>query len=313
MATCKYTLISCPKECRDDKNEITHFMRKDLDKHLENDCLNRDHECEYCGEKGTYAHITQVHDNTCEKKIVPCPNTDCTKIIQRRNTKKHLDKCGYSEIPCKYQRLGCEMKIMRKDMPAHENDDKLHLCMALDEVAAMKEEIATIKQRIVQEDSIKVLGNGASLTFALTGFAKKKDDNALFIGSTFYSSQKGYHMRIELCANGDGTGKGTHVSSYVRILKGKYDDEINWPFVANITCEILNQLEDRNHDKKIISINKELNAVIGSSWGYPEACPHSKLAHDPVKNTQYLMDDTLYFRVSVDIPDHKPWLQCTTN
>ena len=30
-------LVPCPKECKDDKNEIAHFMRKDLDKHLENE------------------------------------------------------------------------------------------------------------------------------------------------------------------------------------------------------------------------------------------------------------------------------------
>jgi hypothetical protein len=39
-------------------------------------------------------------------------------------------------------------------------------------------------------------------------------------------------------------------------------------------------------------------------WGCSGFIAHSKLAHDPLKNTKYLKDDTLYFRVS----DHKPWL-----
>ena len=73
VAICEFTLVPCTNGCKDNKNEIAHFMKKDLDKHLEN-CPNRDHKCEYCGEKGTYAHITQVHDNICEEKIVPCPN-----------------------------------------------------------------------------------------------------------------------------------------------------------------------------------------------------------------------------------------------
>ena len=102
MAKCKFTLLPCPKQCKDNENKIAHIMRKDLDKHLENDCPNRDHECEHCGKKGTYAHITQDHDNTCEKKIIPCPNADCTKTIQRENAKRHLEECNYSEIPCKY-------------------------------------------------------------------------------------------------------------------------------------------------------------------------------------------------------------------
>ena len=317
MVTCEFTLFFCPKECKDDENKIAHFMRKDLHNHLENDCPNRDHKCEYCGEKGTYAHITQVHDDTCEKKIVPCPNAGCTKTIQRKKVKRHLAKCVYSEIPCKYQRLGCDVKMMRRDMPAHEEDDKLHLHMALDKVINMEEEITTMKQQIVtmkqqrEDDATKVLRNGASLTFELTGFAKKKDDNK-FSSSTFYSSPKGYHMRIDVYANGNGTGMGTHLSIYVRILKGKYDDKINWPLVGKVTCEILNQLEDNNHFIRIIQMNQEDNTLVKKCWGYYKTCPHAELSHDPVMNTQYLKDDTLYFRVSVDIPDHKPWLECTT-
>ena len=302
VATCEFTLVPCPKQCKDNENE---FMKKNLDKHLENDCPNRDHECKYCGEKGTYAHITQVHDNTCEKKMVPCPNADCTKTIQRRNAKRHIEECDYSEIPCKYQRIGCDVKMMRKDKPAHEEDDKLHLHMALEKVVNMEEEIITMKQQR-EEDARR---NGASLTFELKGFSEKKDDNNQFNSPTFYSSPKGYHMRINVYANGDGTYMGTHVSAFVRILKGKYDDAINWPLVGKVTFEILNQLEDKNHEIIIVEMDKEDNTVVGSCWG--NGIAHSELSHDPIKNTQYLKDNTLYFRVSVDIPDHKPWLECT--
>ena len=302
MAKCKFTLVVCPKECKDDNNEIAHFMRKDLDKHLENDCPNRDYKCELCGEKGTYAHITQVHDNTCEKKIVPCPNPTCVETIQRRNAKRHLEECGYSEIQCKYQRLGCDVKMMRKDIPSHEDEDKLHLHMALDKVTTMD---AIIKKHII------TLGEGNSLTFKFREFQKMKDSNGRFCSPTFYCLD-GYHMKVQVLANGNGGAKGTHVSVYVHILKGKYDAELNWPFAGNVTVQILNQLEDKNHEELILN-TKEIYMVVGKGWGRPEFISHSELAHDPFKNTQYLKDDTLYFRVSVDIPDHKPWLQCTTN
>jgi hypothetical protein len=32
---------------------------------------------------------------------------------------------------------------------------------------------------------------------------------------------------------------------------------------------------------------------------------HSELNHDPVNNTQYLMDDTLFFRVTMEAADYK--------
>ena len=300
MDTCDFILLPCPNECKNEDDEIQYFTRNVVPVHSMVDCPNRDHTCEHCGEKGTFIHITQIHGNTCEKKVVTCPNRSCTERLERQSIPHHLIKCGYSEIPCKYQNLGCDVKMMRKDMPVHEEDDKLHLRMALDEVTTMKQ------QR--EEDALR---NGASLTFELTGFAKKKDDNYEFKSSTFYSSPKGYRMRIHVYANGHASGKGTHVSAYAHILKGKYDDIIQWPLVGKVTCEILNQLEDKNHFNLIMNMG-ETNMVVGGSWGYPTFIPHSQLAHDPVKNTQYLKDDTLYFRVSVDIPDdHKPWLECT--
>ena len=304
VALCDFTLLPCTNECKNEDNEIVHFTRKVLLMHLIADCPNRDHTCEHCGEKGTYVHITQVHDNMCERKVVTCPNRNCTERLERQSISHHLSVCDYFEIQCKYKIIGCDVKIMRKDIPAHEEDDKLHLRMALDEVATMK------KQR--EEDATKILRNGApaaSLTFALTGFTKKKDDNDQFNSPTFYSSPKGYHMVINVYANGHGTGIGTHLSAFVNIMEGKYDDKINWPFIGKVTCELLNQLEDRNHEIIIIKMNKEDDTVVGSCWGNDIA--HSKLSHDPVKNTQYLKDDTLYFRVSVDMPDHKPWLECT--
>ena len=296
LATCEFTLVPCTNECKDDKNEITHIMRKDLNKHLEDDCLRRDHECEFCGEKGTYTHITQVHKKACENKIVPCPNADCTKTIQHKMKKQHLEHCEFSKIPCKYQTLGCEVMMMRKYMPAHEEDVKLHLHMALDKVVTLEEEITTVKNAI------------RKLTFE---FQKKKKNNEDFHSSSFYSSPNGYHMKVEVVASGYDDGKGTHISVYIHMLEGKHDAKLKWPFIGNITIQILNQLENKNHHENIVHIVKETDMVVGVNWGHHKFIPHSKLAHDPVKNTQYLKDDTLYFRVSVNIPDRKPWLQCT--
>ena len=47
--------------------------------------------------------------------------------------------------------------------------------------------------------------------------------------------------------------------------------------------------------------------------GFRKFTSHSKLMLNPAKNTQYLKNDTLYFRVSADVPDHKCWLECTVN
>ena len=300
VTTCEFTLIPCPKECKN-KFKITHLMRKDLERHLEKDCLKRNHKCEYCGEKGTYAHITQIHDKICEQKILPCPN-NCTKTMPRQDIEKHVEfECEYTVIACKFKNIGCTTEMKRGDMEAHEQDDNLHLSKALNTIVKLQENELNV-----------ILTDGQSITFKVTGFQGKKENNKMFTSPSFYTSPGGYHMAITVYANGNGFDKGTHVSVYAPILQGKYDTELRWPFIGKVKLTLLNQLEDNKHKTKISTNVVADGAKVGSEWGFGDFIPYCELAHDPVKNTQYLKDDALYFRVSVEVSDHKPWLECTT-
>ena len=304
VAICKFNLVPCPKKCKDYNNSITHIMRKDVVGHLKNYCPNRDHKCEYCGEKGTYAHIKQVHDEICKQKILPCPNK-CTKTMPRQDIEKHVElECEYTVIACKFKNIGCTTEMKRGDMAAHEQDDSLHLSKALNTVVKLQKKV------------LKLESAATTTMIKFTSFKEKKDSNERFTSPSFYTSPGGYHMAIRVDANGNGSGEGTHVSVFAPILKGKHDAELSWPLVGKVTVSLLNQLEDDNHRKLMVTLVTENNAMAcgptGPAWGFPKFILHSELAHDPVKNTQYLKDDTLYFRVSVEDFDHKPWLECTT-
>ena len=101
VATCGFTLVPCPKQCKDDGDAVKHFAKKDLEKHLQNDCPNRAHRCEYCGKKGTHATITEVHDETCDMKIVSCPNAGCGKTMQCQEIEEHVfTECPCTVLPC---------------------------------------------------------------------------------------------------------------------------------------------------------------------------------------------------------------------
>ena len=318
VATCKYTSIPCPKQCKDDKNKIMQFMRKDLEEHLENDCPNRVHKCEYCGEKGTYAHITQVHDKICELKILPCPN-ECTKTVPRQDIEKHVElECEYTVIACKYKNIGCTTEMKRGDMAAHEQDDSLHLSKVLNTVVKLQDYVTELQDSNteLQEKVSKLesVANTTSFTFKLTEFQERKDSDRRFTSPYFYTRPGGYYMAILVDANGFSR-KDMHVSVFAAVLKGKYDTELRWPFVGAVSLTLLNQLKDDNHETKILTFDLADNARptgLGKIWGFGLFTPHSKLAHNPVKNTQYLKDDTLYFRVSVNVADQKPWLECST-
>ena len=114
-------------------------------------------------------------------------------------------------------------------------------------------------------------------------------------------------MVVQVDSNGLGKkDKETHVSVFASVLGGVNDAELKWPFIGEVKITLLNQLEDKNHHTDSILFTLAQRAPMGKL----EFIHHSALAHNPAKNTQYLKDDSLYFRVSVEAENHKSWLQC---
>ena len=316
VATCDFVLVPCPKQCVGD-DSVVDFMRKDLDEHLKNHCPNRAHKCSDCGEKGTYANITQDHDMVCAKKPLPCPNSGCGDIVERQQVPEHVSKCPHTVIPCKYKGIGCDAELERKDMAAHEQDDKLHLHMALDTVTSQQDAIKQQQLAIYMLQASTKLQQGAinsgvvkplqPATFALPDYQKKKERNEFFNAQVFYTSPNGYCMHVMVITNGLNEAKDTHVSIAAAVLKVTTIPKQQPK--GNVIFTLMNQLVDTNHHRVVEPLlpltNQDLCAY---------ACNfihNSALAHDPVKNTQYLKDDTLYFRVEVQLDDYKPWLECT--
>ena len=95
VTKCEFTLVSCPNKCEVEGNDL-QLMRNVLDDHLKTKCPNRDYECEDCGEKGTYASITEEHDQMCANKLVPCLNTECTVTMERGKFMEHI--CMFTEV-----------------------------------------------------------------------------------------------------------------------------------------------------------------------------------------------------------------------
>ena len=126
-------------------------------------------------------------------------------------------------------------------------------------------------------------------------------------------------MSITVDANGYDVAKGTCVSMWAYLMKGKYDDQLEFPFRGTVKIELLNQLEDNNHHKGSYTYegveDGNMRVTVGdmtkSANGVPEFIRHTDLEHNAAKNCCYLKDDCLVFRIYVEIPSYKPWLQCT--
>ena len=334
IASCQFALVPCPNKCGEDKGagELL-LIRKHLDQHLKTKCPKRAYECPHCREKGTFASITEDHDQVCKKKIVACPNkgSGCSIAVEQGEIVEHLFDCEYTEVACVYESLGCGFGILRKDREKHETEYReKHLDLSLATVGSLSEQLLEQNEMLsaqydeLQEqnemlsDTINLLSEqhntlskGEAIVFQLPGYVSKKEKKETFHSTLFHSHPGGYKLCFLIYANGKGDGKGTHVSVYTELLEGRYDNQLHWPFLGTVTVELLNRLGDDNHHKRDITYDARSDMRVGSSFGYPKFLRHSSLGHNPATNTQYLLDDTLYFRVSVKLDNHKPWLDCT--
>lgn len=54
----------------------------------------------------------------------------------------------------------------------------------------------------------------------------------------------GYKVKVLIYPNGDGTGKNTHLSVFIKVIKGEYDAILPWPFKKKVKLELIDQQED---------------------------------------------------------------------
>ena len=57
----------------------------------------------------------------------------------------------------------------------------------------------------------------------------------------FYTSPHGYRVCICTYLNGDGDGKGTHISVFFFIMRSQHDDQLPWPFKQSVRFSLINQ------------------------------------------------------------------------
>ena len=299
---------------------MEQLLRKDIEKHKK-ECPRRQHKCPHCKEAGEYQERTTTHLDECPMIEVPCPKRECKENILRRNISDHLQECMFEEVPCKYTNIGCGEKVLRRDikeLQEHEIDGQWHLQLAIDAVHQQQVTISNMLN-ITQVESIKKKPlPPTKFMYKMTNFNHHKTIDDEVYSPGFYTSTGGYKVCIRVYANGPVRGRqGTHVSVHVYLMKGKNDDHLPWPFTGTVTSELLNQLEDNNHSTKSVTFPSERMAsqqVVNQEraehgYGCSYYISHSDLGYNEAKNCQYLKDDCLYFRITINAENTtKPWL-----
>ncbi|KAA0714298.1 TNF receptor-associated factor 2 [Triplophysa tibetana] len=118
----------------------------------------------------------------------------------------------------------------------------------------------------------------------------------------FYTARYGFKVCMRLYLNGDGVGKGTHISLFFVIMKGEYDGILQWPFRHKVTFFLIDQ-NQREHvidafrpDLCSASFHQPVSEMNVAS-GCPLFFPLGKLRSP---KHAYCKDDTIYIKCVVD-------------
>ena len=192
-------------------------------------------------------------------------------------------------------------EISRKALSEQTEEFDLECSMFRHELVSKLEQQE--RQLIVHRDIIHPM---ACNEFTFPDVAKHKNKDAMWYSPPFYTRPHGYRMCLKVYANGYGAGKGTHVSVFIYLMRGDFDDSLAWPCLETITVQLLNQLQDRIHCTYTItfSVNDlqstsrvESGERAGSGLGNPTLISTDKLHLDVSGKCQYLKDNQLKFRV----------------
>ena len=209
------------------------------------------------------------------------------------------------------------LQIQRREVESHlQAAMRLHLdlaCLKLgDTQKKLEETTKTLVERVdALEKDMHSKEGCESFTWRIDGFSevlrKAKSGQETFIESSpFYRS--GYKFKIGICPNGFDSGKNTHLTVYLVIMKGEYDATLTWPFDKKFTFTLIDQQEnehDRENIVKSITSDPKLRHFArpveeeNNGWGFPEFASHEQL-----QKRRYIVDDTIFVQVHFTSVEH---------
>ncbi|XP_023118016.1 TNF receptor-associated factor 5 [Amphiprion ocellaris] len=195
---------------------------------------------------------------------------------------------------------------------------------------ALKEHLGTLEEKLKHHSGIfdlhatqfslnkehlqelEVMSYDGKLIWKIEDFRKRREDEArgqapCLSSVPFHTGRCGYKMAMKTYLNGDGEGRGTHLSLYVVLMPGDFDALLPWPFRQTVSLSVLDQSGAGNH--RSLSFRPDLTtkgfqqpaaeSVSNIAVGFPCFIPLNIL--ETSQNHVYIKDDTLFVKVKVDM------------
>lgn len=292
---CKSYPVPCPNKC-----DLAYAIeRQNLGSHLKGECPLAIIDCDF-----RYAG--------CEIRL---PRKDMPGHYLETNSAAHLSMIAVQshrtlllaeELRTALEESKSKIESLEADNQVYKSANK-----------ALQQEVDTLKKRYESlESKCSALCSHchiAPVNFIMTAFSRFKEKEETWYSKPFYTHPQGYKMQLGVIVNSSSHRFGQTypcVSVHVCLLRGEFDENLDWPFRGCVTVQLQNQLSEQNHYVKEIVFNDRTpercagrvfhSPARGDRYGLHPFITHADLLHQRSR-LQYLKDDRLCFCVLVDV------------
>ena len=292
----KYTELDNEKSIIDNKfKKQSELFTKDQDKKQKSD------------ERIRYLQKTLASQND---KIMKLENV-LTNKAALSNVKKNIEDIQAVKESC--IDLEERLKHIEKKPVKSRNVSETDIDYVTKQISQIATQLGMNDVRLSEQDLrfdfIEKASYGGTLIWKIKNYARRKQESVngkplSLYSKPFYTSTYGYKLCARVYINGDGMGKGTHMSLFFVVMRGDYDDLLQWPFIQKVTLLMLDQetharnISDTFRPDPTSSSFKKPTCNMNIASGCPLFVSQSVL-----ETPKYIKNDTLYIKVIVDTHD----------
>nr|XP_014119949.1 TNF receptor-associated factor 3 isoform X3 [Zonotrichia albicollis] len=321
---CQFEELPCPRaDCKE------KILRKDLPDHVEKSCKYRETTCKYCKSQVPMIMLQKHEDTDCPCVMVSCPHKCSVKTLMRSERVidsqaeklKELDKeiRPFRQNWEEADSMKSSVESLQNRVTELESVDKTagqgarNTSLLETQLSRHDQMLSVHDIRLADMDLrfqvLETASYNGVLIWKIRDYKRRKQEAVMgktlsLYSQPFYTGYFGYKMCARVYLNGDGMGKGTHLSLFFVIMRGEYDALLPWPFKQKVTLMLMDQGPSRRHlgdafkpDPNSSSFKKptgEMNIASG--------CPVF-VAQTVLENGTYIKDDTIFIKVIVDTSD----------
>uniref|UniRef100_A0A8C9M985 TNF receptor-associated factor n=1 Tax=Panthera tigris altaica TaxID=74533 RepID=A0A8C9M985_PANTA len=246
----------------------------------------------------------------------PCSESQDELALQHLMKEKLL-----AELEEKLRVFENIVAVLNKEVEA----SHLALAASIHQSQLDREHILSLEQRVVElqqtlaqkdqalgklEQSLRLMEEASfdgTFLWKITNVTRRCHESACgrtvsLFSPAFYTAKYGYKLCLRLYLNGDGTGKRTHLSLFIVVMRGEYDALLPWPFRNKVTFMLLDQ---NNREHAIDAFRPDLSSASfqrpQSETNVASGCPlFFPLSRLQSPRHAYVKDDTMFLKCIVE-------------